>query len=229
MTGSVDRRDASRAGIVFDVDGTLLDTNYLHVLAWSRALADQGLRVPMSVIHSLIGMGSDKLIEHLVPGHEPSELDEGHSRHYSELRGEIRAFDGAAELLKTVAGRGATVILGTSAKSDELEAMLATLAAGDAISHVVSSGDVESTKPDPDIFATALERSGLAVEDLVVVGDSVWDVEAALRLGLRCVTVRTGGIAAEALRRAGALAVYDDVAALLAELDRSPLRAVLLD
>jgi HAD superfamily hydrolase (TIGR01549 family) len=218
--------DTRRAAVLFDVDGTLLDTNYLHVLAWSRALRDQGRQVPMAVIHSLIGMGSDKLIQRLVGGEAP-DLDEGHSRHYRELQAEARAFDGAAQLLKTIEGHGAAVILGTSAKSDELDAMLAVLDAGDAISEVVSSGDVENTKPEPDIFAIALRRCQLPVENVLVVGDTVWDVEAACRLGIGCIGVETGGVCGKVLSGAGALAVYDDVGTLLRELDHSPVRPLL--
>jgi HAD superfamily hydrolase (TIGR01509 family) len=218
--------DERRGAVLFDVDGTLLDTNYLHVLAWSRALRDQGREIPMAVIHSLIGMGSDQLIERLVGGSAP-DLEAGHSRHYRALRAEARAFAGAAQLLKTIEGRGATVILGTSANSDEVDAMLAVLDAGDAISEVISSGDVEHTKPEPDIFAIALQRCQLPAARVLVVGDTVWDVEAARRLGLRCVGVETGGVGGGVLSRAGALAVYADVATLLRELDRSPVRPLL--
>jgi HAD superfamily hydrolase (TIGR01549 family) len=218
--------DAPQGAVLFDMDGTLLDTNYLHVLAWSRALRDQGRQVPMAVIHSLIGMGSDKLIQRLVGGKAP-DLDESHSRHYRGLQAEARAFAGAAQLLRTIDGRGAAVILGTSAKSDELDAMLAVLDAGGAISDVISAGDVQNTKPEPDIFATALQRCQLPAEKVLVVGDTVWDVEAAGRLGLRCIGVETGGVGGGVLSRAGAVAVYDDVATLLRELDRSPVRPLL--
>jgi HAD superfamily hydrolase (TIGR01549 family) len=230
-SGGLGARATRNGAVIFDVDGTLLDTNYLHVLAWSRAFRDHGRQVPMSVIHSLIGMGSDKLLDRLVGGGvpDPSELDESHSRHYRELQPEMRAFEGAAGLLRTIAGRGAAVILGTSAKADELEAMRIVLDAGDTISQVVSSGDAENTKPDPDIFAIALERCGLPTGSVVVVGDTVWDIEAAHRLGLGCVAVETGGIPGRVLSDAGALCVYHDVATLLRELDSSPLRPLLAD
>jgi HAD superfamily hydrolase (TIGR01509 family) len=218
--------EARRGAVLFDVDGTLLDTNYLHVLAWSRALREHGRQVPMAVIHSLIGMGSDKLIQRLLGGTAP-DLDESHSRHYRELQTEARAFAGAAQLLRTIDGRGAAVILGTSAKSDEVDTMLAVLDAGEAISAVISAGDVQNTKPEPDIFAIALQRCQLPAEKVLVVGDTMWDVEAAGRLGLRCIGVETGGVGGGVLIHAGALAVYADVATLLRELDRSPIRPLL--
>lgn len=214
-------------GILFDVDGTLVDTTYLHVLAWARALADHGVQRPMSVIHGLIGMGSDKLIDRLVGGQRP-ELNQSHSRRYGELISEMQAFDGAPEILQACHGAGATVVLATSAKGDEVQPILDAIGAGeDAVDAIVSSADVAHSKPDPDIFVEGLRRGGLRAEEAIVVGDTVWDVEAARRTGLGCVCVTTGGIAREVLTNAGALAVYDDVRELLDELEGSPLAAYL--
>jgi HAD superfamily hydrolase (TIGR01509 family) len=213
-------------GLLFDVDGTLLDTNYLHVLAWSRAFRERGRDVSMASIHALIGMGSDKLIDRLAGGEHP-DLDEGHSRHYQELQGEMRALDGAAELLRACHDGGARVVLATSAKGEEVDPMLDAIGARDAVDVVVSSADVEHSKPDPDIFVSALRRAGLQASQSVVVGDTVWDIEAARRCGLGCVCVTTGGIAREVLTQSGALAVYESVRELCDQLERSPLAGYL--
>lgn len=211
-------------GILFDVDGTLLDTAYLHVLAWARTFKAAGHEVDMSALHGLIGMGSDQLISRVL-GHPDASANDGHSRHYGELSADMRAFRGASQLLRTCAERGAAVVLATSAKGDQVDAILNTLNAGDALTAVISSADVERSKPDPQIFEVALERAGLRPDEAVVVGDTVWDVEAARAAGLGSVTVTTGGIAREVLSGAGALAVYENVGAILDDLDRSPLAA----
>lgn len=213
-------------GILFDVDGTLLDTSYLHVMAWSGAFRDAGIDVPMSAIHALIGMGSDKLISRLVGG-ERADLDEGHSRHYGELQGWMRPFAGAADLLRDCHRRGARVVLATSAKGEEVGPILDAVGAREAIDVVVSSADVEHSKPDPDIFIEALRRAGLRAGDSIVVGDTVWDIEAARRCGLECVGVTTGGIPRQVLAQSGALAVYESVGQLGDQLDRSPLAGYL--
>lgn len=221
-------RARRKSGILFDVDGTLLDSNYLHVLAWSRALRDHGHGVPMAAIHALIGMGSDKLIDRLLGGEHP-EVDRGHSEHYHRLQGEVRALAGAADLLRECHAGGARVVLATSAKGDEVEPILDEIGARDAIDVVVSSADVDRSKPDPDIFVEALRRAGLRAGESIVVGDTVWDIEAARRSGLGCICVTTGGIAREVLAQAGALAVYESVEQIRAELERSPLAGYLPD
>jgi HAD superfamily hydrolase (TIGR01509 family) len=213
-------------GIVFDVDGTLLDTNYLHVLAWWRAFREAGIQAEMATLHHLVGMGSDKLIQR-VAGREREDVNEGHSRHYAELRREATAFPGAAPLLREVKRRGARVVLGTSAKAEELGEVRRALQADDAVDEIVSSADVSASKPAPDIFESALERAGLDARRALAVGDTVWDVESARRVGLGCVCVESGGIDRRLLEEAGALAVYRDVGELRERLDQSPLRELL--
>lgn len=217
----------SSPGVIFDVDGTLVDTNYLHTLAWSRGFRDAKETVSMSAIHRLIGMGSDHLVEELL-GHESAEASDGHTRYFEELKDEIVAFPDAAALLEEVHRRGATVVLATSASEDELEAMLEAVGASDdAIDHVTNSDDVDRSKPSPDVFEVALETGGLSPEETLVVGDTVWDVRAAGRCGVSCVAVLTGGISRQELEEAGAVAVYEDVADLLRQLDRSPIGSLL--
>jgi HAD superfamily hydrolase (TIGR01549 family) len=216
----------NRAGAIFDVDGTLVDSNYLHTRAWARAFEEAGERVPTYRIHRAIGMGSQQLIKELI-GRDRPELSDLHSRYYRELWGELRAFDGAADLLREVAGRGGKVVLATSAKPDELETLLNVLDAGDAVHHVVSSKDVEAAKPEPDLFAAGLEAGQLDRRRAVVVGDSLWDVEAAARSELRSVALLTGGTGGCELEAAGAAEVFESPAELLRVLDSSLLGTVL--
>ncbi|MEA2826237.1 MAG: hypothetical protein QOG43_676 [Actinomycetota bacterium] len=214
-------------GVIFDVDGTLADTNYLHVVAWARAFRDAGEDVAMADIHRRIGMGSELLVEELL-GHADSGAVDGHARHFQKLMPEIRAFPGAGDLLAEVHRRGAIVALASSADEEQLDAMLEAIAAPDGtIDHVVGADDVEQSKPEPDVFQAALAATGLDPGDAVVVGDTVWDIEAAAKVGLKVVGVVTGGIGRRDLEAAGAIAVYDNVAHLLEELDRSPIGRLL--
>ena len=213
---------AGRA-VLFDIDGTLVDTNYLHVLAWRRVFLDHGEpEITAAQIHRLVGMGSDEMLETLF-GRPRPELKPGRARHFDVLKAEIRAFPRAADLLRAVHDRGVRVVLATSAEKSDLEALLKALDADEAIDGVVSAGEVEAAKPAPDLFCVALEEAGTAPEATVVVGDTVWDVQAASRAGLGCVGVTSGGISPAELIEAGAVTVYDDVAALLDQLEGSPL------
>jgi HAD superfamily hydrolase (TIGR01509 family) len=218
-------RDHPAAAAVVDVDGTLVDSSYLVTVAWARALAENGHTVPMARIHRLIGMSGSRLVEELLGRAEPPVL-EAHQRHYEPLRREVRRLPGAADLLRSLAGRGIAVVLATSAKPEELDDLLRVLDADDAIHEVVCARDVERSKPDPDPFARALEAAGVGPERAVALGDSVWDVEAARRCELRCVGVTTGGISEQELRDAGAVAVFADAGALAAGLDESPFGAL---
>jgi HAD superfamily hydrolase (TIGR01509 family) len=213
---------AGRA-VLFDIDGTLVDTNYLHVLAWRRVFLDHGLpEITSARIHRLVGMGTDELLETLCGGPRP-DLKPERARRFEALKSEIRAFPRAGDMLRTLHGRGVRVVLATSAEKDDLEALLAAIDADAAIDAVTSAGEVDKAKPHPDLFGVALEEAGTAPDATVVVGDTVWDVKAAERAGLRCVGVTSGGISRAELEAAGAAAVYDDVGALLDDLDGSPL------
>jgi HAD superfamily hydrolase (TIGR01509 family) len=210
-------------GVLFDIDGTLIDSNYFHAIAWWRAFIDIGRRVPMYRIHRLIGMGSDKLLEQLI-GENSDEVSKGYSNHFRSLREELVSFDGAADLLRAVHERGAKVVLATSAKKEDLDVLMKVLDAEDVIDHVTSSADVEQSKPSPEVFETALKASGLSKTDVMVLGDTVWDIKAARQVGIQCVCVETGGISRQELEEAGAVAVFRDVRELLENLDTSPLR-----
>jgi phosphoglycolate phosphatase-like HAD superfamily hydrolase len=214
--------DERNGGVVFDVDGTLLDTNYLHVAAWWEAFAERGHDVRCADIHRAIGMGSAELVERVLGRPDPT-VSPAHSRHYAPYLGRMRPLPGAAGLLRATAGLGLDVVLATSAKDDEVDLMLDALGARSAVRAVVSSGDVGEAKPDPGIVEKALDESGIDPGRAVMVGDTVWDVLAAERAGIRCIGLLCGGIAAADLRGAGAAQVYDDPAALLGGLQASPI------
>ncbi|MFN2502929.1 MAG: HAD family hydrolase [Acidimicrobiales bacterium] len=211
-----------RPAILVDVDGTLVDTNYFHAVAWWYAFQEIGEDVPMSKIHPLIGMGSDQLVERLI-GRESEEASDGHSRHYESYKKDIKAFPKAAELLKELDRRGGRVVLATSSDEKDLEVLRGAIGADDAIDEAVTKGDVEHSKPAPDIFEAALDKLDLDPDRTLVVGDTVWDIDAAGKLGLEVVCVLTGGHPREELEERGALAVFEDVAELLDNFDASPL------
>lgn len=213
------------AGVLFDVDGTLVDTNYLHVLAWSRALRAHGHDVSMATLHRTVGQGADRFVETVI-GRADDAISAAHSDFYGPHNYDLVAFPGAADLLRAVKKAGMRVVLATSASGEEVEHLRRAIDADDAIDEVTSKDDADASKPDPDIVQTALDKAGLAAERAVLVGDTVWDVEAARRAGVRCVCVLSGGISAGELRDAGAVAIYDDVAQLLKNYDDSPLAAL---
>lgn len=208
--------------VLFDVDGTLVDTNWLHVMAWTRGLRALGEDPAMADVHRLVGMGADRFVKELL-GRDVAGSDDAYSEHYSALRHEIRAFPGAADLLREVKRRGVNVVLASSSKQEDVDACRAALAADDVLDHVTSSADVEASKPAPDIFAVALEASGATADGAITVGDTPWDIEAARRCGLDCVAVLSGGWSRRELLDAGALEVHDNAAALLSKLDESAL------
>jgi len=213
--------------VLFDIDGTLLDTNYFHAVAWWQALQEAGEDIAMARIHPLIGMGSDQLLEELL-GEEREGLSDLHASYYTPYKKLLHAFPGAAPLLATVAGRGVQVVLATSSPEQDLDELLAAIGADEGVIDEIVHGDmVSSSKPAPDIFAVALERLGLDAEQTMVVGDTRWDIDAAAKVGLAVVAVLTGGSTREQLEDAGAVAVYHDVAELLDHLDDSPLARLL--
>jgi HAD superfamily hydrolase (TIGR01509 family) len=213
---------ASTAGVLVDCDGTLLDTNYLHALAWSRALRELGEWAPMNAIHRLVGMGGDQLVPELL-GHDLEGGDAAHDRHYATLKDDIRAFPGADTFLRRMHDAGLVVVLASSASEDDLDDMRKVLGADDAIDEVVNADDVETSKPDPEIFDVARDKAGIDRALVLAVGDSVWDVQAARAAGMGCVAVESGGSSRHELGEAGALAVYRDVEELGNQLRTSPI------
>src|SRR5215213_1370182 len=192
--------------VLLDLDGTLVDSNYFHVEAWWRALSGKGHTVPMARIHRLVGMGADQLLEELLGEHDEA-MEDAWQEEFARLRDDIAALPGAADLARAVKQRGATVVLATSGKPDDVEVLRGALGADEWIDGAVNSSEVEASKPAPDIFARALEVAGVDPTDAVVVGDTVWDVKAASACDLRCVALTCGGIARAELEEAGAAAV----------------------
>jgi HAD superfamily hydrolase (TIGR01549 family) len=211
---------------LLDVDGTLVDSNYVHTLAWFRSLRAHGHVVPMARIHRLVGMGADQFLEELLGQHE-QPIEDGWQEEFARLRDEIPALPGAADLARVLKERGVTVVLATSGKPDDVAVLRKTLGADRWVDAVVNSSEVESSKPAPDIFARALEAAGADAGDAVVVGDTVWDVRAAAKCDLPCVAVTCGGISRSELEEAGAVAVYRDPEELVAQIETSPLGRLL--
>jgi HAD superfamily hydrolase (TIGR01509 family) len=214
-------------GVLFDVDGTLVDTTYLHAVCWAEALRGAGHDVPMATVHHAIGMGSAELLDHLLGKARDHDADDdlvaAHRTLYRQYWGRLTPLPGARELLTECARRGLAVVLASSASQDELDALRATLNADDVITAATSSSDAGSGKPDPGILQAALERSGLSADKVVFLGDAVWDGASARRAGVRFIAVTCGGTPEADLREAGALEVWRDPAELLDAVDRSVL------
>lgn len=214
--------------VLFDIDGTLVDSNDYHVAAWEEAFATIGARFEAHVIHDQIGKGTDMLVSALLP-----DLDEADQEKLGETHGAIfkakfldrvEPFADAHEILARVHADGLRVVLASSASTAELEHYVGLLDAQALVSETTSADDVERTKPAPDIFATALEKvAPLAPDEVLVVGDTPYDVEAARKCGIAAIGLRSGGFADDALLAAGAVALYDDVAHLLREYAQSPI------
>jgi len=214
--------------VLFDIDGTLVDSNDMHVLAWEAGFATIGAKFDRQTIHDQIGKGTDMLVPSLLP-----RADEATQEKLGEAQGDVfktrfldrvKPFAGAHDLLARVHAAGQTVVLASSASSEELDHYIGLLGARDLVGATTSADDVANTKPAPDIFATALKKvAPVSADEAIVVGDTPYDVEAAGKCGIAAVAVRSGGFSDKALLRAGAIALYDDVASLLADYDRSPL------
>ena len=217
-----------RAGVLMDVDGTLLDTNYLHTLAWWQAIRDARLTgVSMADTHQAIGIADDGLLRRLVPTtsrRRRRKASKRHSRRYARFRSQVVAFDGAAALLRRCADIGLAVVLATSGQASDLDWMLPAIGVPeDLILGFVTSADVEQAKPAPDLLRVAMERYDLDPERTIAVGDTVWDIDAAHDADLPLVAFTSGGISACQLRTAGADEVYAGPADLLGRWSESAL------
>lgn len=206
--------------VLLDVDGTLVDTSYLHTLAWWYACREHGLPIKMATIHRLIGMGGDQMVPALV-GRDMPELDEAHARYYRVHLDEVPVLPGAAELIAELHRREMTIAVATSGGPDDLRVLLAKIPTSPLIDRLVTGDDVGASKPAPDLALVALRVTGAEPDAAVFVGDTKWDVEAAGRAGIPCVGVCSGGWSEQELRDAGAVDAYEDAAALVADLDDS--------
>ena len=210
---------------ILDVDGTLVDTNYHHAIAWFRAFRQNDILLPIWRIHRHMGMGGDQLVAAL--GGEQLENEKGddiraaESVLYGELMSEVEPLEGARELIEDLKRSGHAVVLASSAKANEVEHYLDLLDARELARDWTDAGDVEKTKPEPDLVAAAVEKAGGG--PAVMVGDSTWDCEAARRAGLETVAVLTGGFSEAELREAGAACVFASLHEMRKNLARTPL------
>jgi phosphoglycolate phosphatase-like HAD superfamily hydrolase len=211
---------------ILDVDGTLVDSNYQHAIAWFRAFREHDLTPPIWRVHRHIGMGGDQLVA-AVAGDEVEErlgdaIRESEKRLYGELIDEVCAFVGARELLAELGDRGHPIVLASSAKEEEAEHYIELLDAAELIEAYTTSADVERTKPEPDLVGAAMQKAGEL--SAVMVGDSTWDIEAAERTDVKTLAVLTGGFSDAELRDAGAVDVFESLVELRERLDSTPLR-----
>jgi HAD superfamily hydrolase (TIGR01549 family) len=210
---------------VLDVDGTLVDTNYHHAIAWHRAFREHGLTLPVWRIHRHIGMGGDQLVAAVagkrVEDREGDSIRAAETALYADLIGEVQPFADARRLLELLAERGHRLVLASSGQRDDIEHYLDLLDARGLIEAWTSSADVERTKPDPDLVVTAVDKVGGG--EAVLVGDSTFDCEAAARAGVPTVAILTGGFSDQELRYAGAKAVFESLTELCRRLDETPL------
>jgi HAD superfamily hydrolase (TIGR01549 family) len=209
---------------LLDVDGTLVDTNYHHALAWWRAFRYHGVGLPVWRVHRHVGMGGDQLVPALVPNIDRNlhaAIEDTRGDEYGKLIGEVQALDGARELIAALKERGATVVLASSSPQDELDRYLDLLDARDLADAWTTKDDVDATKPEPDLVRAALDKA--SEEQALMVGDTPWDVEAARRAGVETVCVITGGFSRQELLDAGAAAVFESVEELRGKLDEPPL------
>jgi HAD superfamily hydrolase (TIGR01549 family) len=210
---------------ILDVDGTLVDTNYHHALAWYRAFRQHGIVLPVWRIHRHVGMGGDQIVAALAGAEAENERGDdiraAEQALYLALIEEIEPLEGARELVAELSRRGHRVVLASSAKENEVNRYLDLLAARELADGWTTSADVAATKPEPDLVLAALEKAGDG--DATMVGDTTWDCEAAARAGVATIAVLTGGFSEQELRAAGAVAVFESLPELRARLDETPL------
>lgn len=212
--------------VILDVDGTLVDTNYHHAIAWHRALRDHGHAVQMWKVHRHIGMGGDQIVAALIgedaAGEQGEAIRAAEAEAYGELIGEVDAMAGARELLEELHESDFDLVLASSARAEEVDHYLDLLDARELVDAWTTAADVERTKPAADLVCAALEK--VEGGPALMVGDSVWDVRAAGAAGVRALAVLTGGFSDAELRDAGAIDVVEAIDEL--RQDRQDLRAL---
>jgi len=212
---------------ILDIDGTLVDTNYHHTLAWFRAFVRNQITLPIWRIHRHIGMGGDQMVAALCGDDVEDELGDAiraaEGEEYSVLIGEVRTMEGSRELISELKKRGHTVVLASSAKEGEVDHYLDLLDARELADDWTTSADVEATKPQPDLVNAAMDKLGGSSDDAVMIGDTPWDVKAAGGADVPTLAVMTGGFSEQELRDAGAVAVFESVADLCEHLGDTAL------
>jgi HAD superfamily hydrolase (TIGR01509 family) len=211
--------------VLFDLDGTLVDSNYLHVQAWSEAFERVGHPAEHWRVHRTIGLDGSRLLATFLPDDDDihARAKRRHQKRFQRLARRLRPFDEVHELLTAIRAAGHKVVFSTSAPPDELELLLAALGVDDLVDAVTSADDVDVAKPDPGIIQVALDKVGVAAANAVFVGDTEWDGKACARAGVRFIGMRCGGLSDSELTAAGAVDVFDDPADLLARLSTSPI------
>ena len=212
-------------GVIFDLDGTLVDSNDAHILAWVEALAEFGWEVTQEQVRPLVGMGSDKLLPALVgvalDSHEGHPVEKRRQALMTRLIPTLRPFPGAVDLITTLRQRGLRLALASSGTRPDVDHLLASIGLDGSFEAVVSSGEVAHSKPAPDIVEMARAALGLAASECIMIGDTRYDLEAARRAGIPAIGLLCGGMPEDTL--GDAVAIYDGPADLLAHLDASPL------
>lgn len=210
---------------ILDVDGTLVDNNYQHALAWHLALRRENIVIPVWRIHRAVGIGGDKVVAELAGEEAEAEHGDTVRKHESEIFesmiDEVAAVEGATEFVRELKERGHTVIVASSGSAKDIERFIDLLEIGDVLDGWTTSDDVDASKPEPDLVEVALEKAGGG--PAVMVGDTPWDVKAAERAGIGTIAMLSGGFPEADLRDAGAKAIYESVNELRREIDSSPL------
>nr|WP_236782958.1 HAD family hydrolase [Arthrobacter sp. QXT-31] len=221
-----------RKGVLFDVDGTLIDSAYIHTLAWWHAFRQSGYDVPMARIHRCVGMGGARLVDTLLPdSRNKDEVDEAvlsaHSGVFGTYWPSLRPLDGARDLVVQCSESGLAVALASSARQQDLTALRTALSADSFIHAATSANDAENSKPEPDILVAALKAVGVEASEAVYVGDAVWDVMAANALGMPTIALTCGGTSEAELLSVGAAEVYAGPRELLENLGSSAIGKLL--
>jgi len=211
-------------GVIFDVDGTLLDSNDAHAISWVEAFAEAGYDVPFDVVRPLIGMGADKLLPKTIgishDGDEGKKLVARHSEIFEERHlPRLRPFEGARDLVQRIRSDDLKALVATSARDEQLTELLKAAHVDDLIEERATASDAKRSKPDPDIVQAAIEESGISPKHLVMIGDTPYDIEAAAKAGVRTIAFRCGGWTDDKLK--GAAEIYDGPADLLAHYEAS--------
>jgi HAD superfamily hydrolase (TIGR01509 family) len=223
-------RLARLRGVLLDVDGTLIDSNDAHAASWADVFAEHGYDIRFEHVRPLVGMGGDKLLP-ILTGHDHEsprgkELADRKKAVFNETYlPHLQPTRGAHELLQRMIAEGLTLVIATSAGEDELRGLLERAGIADLIDDATSSGDVDSSKPDPDVIGAALRKGGIPADEAVMIGDTPYDIAAAARAGVPTIALRCGGWWDD-LALGGAVAIYNDPADLLAQYDESPLSDV---
>lgn len=213
-------------GILFDIDGTLIDSNDAHARAWLQALAEQNFEFSYDRVYHLIGKGGDKVIPELTGQSADSSLGKQLSAKHTQIFNNfylplLRPTAGAHDLLKFLRDKGFRLVVATSANPQELQKLLKVAKITEYFDEETSKGDAEASKPSPDIIQAALDKAGLAADEVIMVGDTPYDIEAAKNAGVDTIALRSGGWQDHDLK--GAVAIYDSPADLLNNYVRSPL------